>query len=189
MEEERKQTEPEELSRIEKRRMEMIERNRAEDEEQKYSDGGTEQLGGGVQIEREWVELVCNFLPPVIALFSLVLPWARISYMGEEVLTKTGLEIGGMVIAIISIIILVITFVFNGGFTRAIRFFSGISLTGIAIYYIFQVSGAKNSLQKQYADSGMDFTFFDFQIGIGIWLLLLSGILLVAIEYYRTEYN
>lgn len=183
MEEEKETEEP---SRIEKRRSTM--------DESLYSDGGTRQ---GVEKEidaqtnRSLAEIARDFGPSALAAISPMLTWATASYMGEQVVSKSGLssDYAIPVIVLSAIVLAIVLRVKDDSLAGWTQIIGGVIISVIAIHHAQWVSEAKDRLMEQPEAYDINMSMVDYQIGIGLWLLLFAGILMMSMGYVRMNYD
>ena len=160
-------------------------------------DGGTVNRGYDQrQQTNDWFvsETVDSFVPPALAVLSVSLTWINLSAMGMT-RTWSGFELdsGKMVLAI-GLVLIAIIFVDgpSGNGAGVSRYLGGAAIVGLGFFQMTLNEDARQKAAEEVSSgSGISQEVaqtVSLEVGIGMWLAMGAGLLMVLVEYnHRNE--
>ena len=160
-------------------------------------DGGTVNRGYDQrQQTNDWFvsETVDSFVPPALAVLSVSLTWINLTAMGMT-RTWSGFELdsGKMVLAI-GLVLIAIIFVDgpSGNGAGVSRYLGGAAIVGLGFFQMTLNEDARQKAAEEVSSgSGISQEVaqtVSLEVGIGMWLAMGAGLLMVLVEYnHRNE--
>lgn len=135
---------------------------------------------------RGWESSVARFGPFVLLGIGLFLPWISVSapIVGTRSLNGIDIKIG-LLLLLLGVVILLVSR-FKDEYDRRVRLYGGIAITGLGgLSYLY----VQDQIDAMYADlAGNPFaSAVSADVGIGLYLATLSGVLLAYVAYKNKE--
>jgi len=169
------------------------EQSKQETERESVSgDGGTVNRGYDQrQQTNDWFvsETVDSFVPPALAVLSVALTWINLSAMGMT-RSWSGFELdSGKMVLVIGLSLLTVIFVDgpSGRGTGVSRYLGGAAIVGLGFFQLILNEDARQKVAEEVSSgSGISQEVaqtVSLEVGIGMWLAMGAGLLMVLVEY------
>lgn len=160
-------------------------------------DGGTVNRGYDQQQQtNDWFvsDTVDSFVPPALAVLSVALTWINLSAMGMT-RSWSGFELdSGKMVLTIGLILVVIIFVDgpSGRGAGVSRYLGGTAIVGLGFFQLMMNEDVRQKVAEEVSSgSGISQEVaqtVSFEVGIGMWLAMGAGLLMILVEYnHRNE--
>ena len=159
-------------------------------------DGGTVNIRYHQQQKDDWFvsETVDSFVPLALAVFSTSLTWVTVSGMGMT-RTWSGFELeSGMMVLTVALVAVGVTFV-GGPSARGAglaRYLGGAAIVGLGFLQMSLNGNVRQMIEEDTASESWITQevaqTVSLEVGIGMWLAMGAGLLMVLVEYnHRNE--